>query len=469
MTDQDFLAALQAVLPAKAILTAPEDKAAFETDWRHIHSHAALCAALPDSTEQVAAVLKLCAEAGIGVVPQGGNTGLVAGAVPVAGGRQIVLSLKRMRKIRDFDSIGNTMTAEAGLTLREVQIEAAANAKLFPVSFGAEGTAQIGGIISTNAGGLQVLSYGSTRAQVLGLEVVLPDGRIWNGLRRLRKDNTGFDLKQIFIGGEGMLGIITAACLKLRPEVKTRATALAGIASLDDAVTLFQLLYAQAGEALTMCEFTSGPAMALSLAHLPNVQPPFSAFSYVLIEFSAHNAQQDVAGLLEQTLSIALEKACVTDVIIAQNERERDALIRTREGIAEGELTEGGAVKHDIAVPIGLIPETIRAVEALIAEKFPDCRLNVFGHIGDGNLHVNVRPPAGKTLQDLNERKTAITGAVERIAVERNGSFSAEHGIGQMRIAGMAAHKSPIELEMMRRLKQAFDPANILNPGKMLP
>ena len=465
----DIVAELQRLLPPNAVLTAPEDKSAYETDWRHIHCHPASCVVLPETPEQVAAVLQLCGRHKVAVVPQGGNSGLVAGAVPVENIPQIVLSLKRMRNIRDFDATGNTITVEAGLTLQEVQEAAAAQAKLFPVSFGAEGTAQIGGIVSTNAGGLQVLRYGSTRAQVLGLEVVLADGRIWNGLRRLRKDNTGFDLKQVFIGGEGMLGIITAACLKLQPEVTARATALAGIVSLDDAITLFRLLTTHAGDAMTMCEFISGPAMDLSLSHLKNVRRPFTAAAYVLVELSGHHEAAALDDLLEQALHAAMDAGCVADVIVAQNERERVALIRAREGIAEGELAEGGAVKHDIAVPIALIPETIRAIEAAIAANFGDCRLNIFGHIGDGNLHVNVRPPPGQGLQDLNDRKAAITETVERIAVEREGSFSAEHGIGQMRIAGMAMHKSSIELDMMRALKQAFDPANILNPGKMLP
>jgi FAD/FMN-containing dehydrogenase len=465
----DIVAELRNLLPNNAVLTAPEDTSPFETDWRHIHSHPALCVVLPETALQVAAIMKVCGKAKVAVVPQGGNTGLVAGGVPVEGLPQIVLSLKRMRSIRDFDPVGDTMIVEAGLTLQEVQEAAAAQAKMFPVSFGAEGSAQIGGIISTNAGGLQVLSYGSTRAQVLGLEVVLPDGRIWNGLKRLRKDNTGFDLKQLFIGGEGLLGIITAASLKLRPAVTARATALAGIVTLEDAIALFRLMKTHAGDALTMCEFISGPAMELSLGHLQNVRRPFTAAAYVLVELSGYQGTVEIEDLLEKALNAALDAGCVADVIIAQNERERSALIRTREGISEGELAEGGAVKHDIAVPIAAIPETIRAVEAAIAEHFPDCRLNIFGHIGDGNLHVNLRPPPGQSLHDLEDRKAAITETVERIAVARQGSFSAEHGIGQMRIAGMAAHKPAIELDMMRALKRAFDPENILNPGKMLP
>jgi FAD/FMN-containing dehydrogenase len=307
------------------------------------------------------------------------------------------------------------------------------------------------------------------RRQVLGLEVVLADGRIWNGLKTLRKDNTGFDLKQLFIGGEGLLGIITAASLALQPAVASRATALAGVASLEAALTLFQDLRAQAGAAMTMCEFISAPSMALALAHIPDSRRPLSAAAYVLVEFSAHTQNAGISGLLENALEAALTDATATDVIIAQSERERSDLIRIRETIADAELAEGGAVKHDISVPLALIPETIRAVENLLAEKFPDCRLNIFGHLGDGNLHVNVRPPPGRRLSDIEDRKVAITEAVEAIAVARGGSFSAEHGIGQIRISGMQAHKSELELSMMRALKQAFDPGHILNPGKMLP
>jgi FAD/FMN-containing dehydrogenase len=465
----DFLATLRALLPAGAVLTEAQDKAAFETDWRHIHRHPAICVVLPERAEQIAAILKLCGKAGVAMVPQGGNTGLVAGGVPIAGRPQIVLSLKRMNKIRNIDTRGNSITVEAGATLLEVQQAAQAAGKMFPVSLGAEGTAQIGGVISTNAGGIQVLSYGSMRRQVLGLEVVLADGRIWNGLRVLAKDNTGFDLKQVFIGGEGLLGIITVASLLLLPAIAGHATALAGVGSLESALALFQNLRAKAGSAMTMCEFISAPAMELALAHIPDSRRPLTAAAYVLIEFSTHSDATELTNLLETTLEAALIDAIATDVIIAQNRRERGDLIRIRETISDAELAEGGAVKHDISVPIGSIPETIRAIEALMAETFADCRLNIFGHLGDGNLHVNVRPPPGQTLQNLDDRKAAITDAVEAIAMARNGSFSAEHGIGQMRIAGMQAHKSAVELDMMQAIKRAFDPCDILNPGKMLP
>jgi FAD/FMN-containing dehydrogenase len=465
----NFVGRLKDEIGDAAVLDTASDRAPFETDWRRIHSHKALCVALPESTAQVAAIVRLAAAAGVAVVPQGGNTGLVAGAVPVAGRDQIVLSLRRMNKILGIDTIGDTITVQAGATLQAVQDAAAAAQKLFPVSFGAEGSAAIGGIISTNAGGMQVLAYGNTRAQVLGLEVVLADGRVWDGTRALRKDNTGFDLKQLFIGGEGTLGIITAAVLRLQPAVMARASALVGVASLEAALQSFEALRARAGAALTMCEFITSDAMELGVAHMPGAKLAFPACAYLLVEISSHRPDENVEDALLGGLEALLEAGFASDAVIAKSERQRLDFVRLREAIPEGELAEGGAVKHDIAVPIGAIPETIRAIEALVAAKYVECRLNIFGHIGDGNLHVNVRPPVGRTLADIQALKAVITEDVETIAVAHRGSFSAEHGIGQMRIAGMASHKAVVELDMMRAIKAALDPDGILNPGKMLP
>jgi D-lactate dehydrogenase (cytochrome) len=307
------------------------------------------------------------------------------------------------------------------------------------------------------------------RAQVLGLEVVLADGRIWDGMRRLRKDNTGIDLKQIFIGAEGTLGIITAAVLRLQPAVRARATALVGVASLESALAVFAALRAAAGSGLTMCEFISRESMELGIAHIPGGRLPCEAAAYLLVEFSSHAGGEKIDEALLEALEGALADGTASDAVVAQSGRERADLLRIREAIPEGELAEGGAVKHDIAVPVEEIPETIRAIEAMVGEKYPEFRLNIFGHVGDGNLHVNVRPPAGLTLKDIAEEKTAITAAVEGIAVARGGSFSAEHGIGQMRIIGMAAHKSLVELEMMRAVKAALDPTGVFSPGKVLP
>jgi len=465
----NFVQALRTAIGDRAVLTEAADLAAFETDWRRLHSHKAVCVALPESTAQVSRAVALAAQAGVSIVPQGGNTGLVAGGVPVAGVRQMVLSLNRMNRILGLDTVGDTITAQAGVTLRAVQDAAETAGKLFPVSLGAEGTAHIGGVISTNAGGIQVLSYGSMRAQVLGLEVVLADGRVWDGLRGLRKDNTGFDLKQVFIGAEGCLGVVTAAVLRLQPAVTARATAFIGVGSLEGALAVFSALRRQAGAALTMCEFLTRAAMELGVAHMPGGRLPCDAPAYVLAEISAHAAGCGPNETLLAGLEVLLEDGTARDAVIAQSERERQDFLRLREAVPDGELIEGGAVKHDVAVPIGAIPETVRAIEAMVAARFGDCRLNIFGHIGDGNLHVNVRPPAGQTLADLTDRKAAITEAVEAIAVARGGSFSAEHGIGQMRISGMAAHKSEVELTLMHRLKSAFDPDGVFNPGKMLP
>ena len=399
------------------------------------------------------------------IVPQGGNTGLAAGGVPTPGGNQLVLSLNRLNRIRALDTATDTITVEAGVTLQAIREAAAAQNRLFPVSFGAEGSAQAGGIISTNAGGMQVLSYGSMRAQVLGLEVVLADGRIWDGLKSLRKDNTGLDLKQLFIGAEGTLGIITAATLRLHPAVTTRTSALAGVANITAALTLFQSLRARSGPALTLCEFIDGPAMHLGAAHSPGAHLPFTAPAYVLAEISA----PDAAATLEELLAQALEFGLATNAVIAQSTAQAQNFIAMREAISEGELREGGAVKHDIAVPLAALPETVAAIEALVAQTYPDCRLNIFGHLGDGNLHINLRPPAGQTLAALADRKAAITAQIEAIATTRGGSFSAEHGIGQLRLPGMRAHKSAVELDLMRAIKTALDPQNLFNPGKMIP
>ncbi|MDQ0473139.1 FAD-binding oxidoreductase [Labrys wisconsinensis] len=463
------MARLAAALPPGAVLTSPADRAAFETDWRRLHAHPALCVVQPGSTADVAAAVRICAEAAVGVVPQGGNTGLVAGAVPAEGAPQVVLTLRRMAAVRALDTVGDSVTVEAGATLQSVQELAAGAGRLFPLSLAAEGTAQIGGLVATNAGGLQVLAYGSMRALVLGLEVVLPDGSIWEGLRPLRKDNTGFDLKQLFIGAEGLLGIVTAACLRLFPAVTQRVTALAGVPTVESALRLFQAARDRAGTALTMCEFVSGEAMRLVARRVPGARPPFDAPAYVLLELSSPAADHPLRHAAETVLEEALAGGLALDAVVAQSERERLQLLRLREEISDAELADGGAVKHDIAVPIALIPETVAAVEALVRRRFPGYRLNVFGHLGDGNLHVNVRPPEGCSVAAIGPLYQDITCAVEDLAMARGGSFSAEHGIGQMRIASLGRYKSAVDLALMSALKRALDPHNILNPGKLLP
>jgi FAD/FMN-containing dehydrogenase len=460
---------LSAVLGAGGLLTAPQDRAPYERDWRGLVSNPACAVALPKTVQQVADIVKICAGHGVAIVPQGGNTGLVAGGVPIAGPPQLILCLNRMNHIRELDPAANIVIAETGLTLLELQNAAAGAGRFFPVSLGAEGSARIGGLISTNAGGMQVLSYGSMRAQVLGLEVVLADGRIWEGLTALPKDNTGYDLKQLFIGAEGTLGIITAACLKLYPAIAARASALAGVATPEAALRLFQAARAAAGPGLTLCEYMEADALALGAAHVPGGALPFAAPGYLLLELSAPDSAHAPEAALEAVLASALEQGVAMNAVIAQSERERLNFITWREAISEGERAEGGAVKHDISVPLGKIPAMVAAVKVLVAEKYPDCRPNIFGHVGDGNLHINIRPPEGQGMADLAACKADITMDIEALAVSLGGSFSAEHGVGQFRLAGMTAHKSPVALELMRSIKHALDPANLLNPGKTIP
>ncbi|HTQ72540.1 MAG TPA: FAD-binding oxidoreductase [Acidocella sp.] len=465
----DVIPALRAALGEGAVLTDPAGRAPYEQDWRGLVKNPALAVILPKTTAQVAQAVKLCAAHGARIVPQGGNTGLVAGAVPIAAPDQIILSFTKMRAVRALDAVGDTITVEAGLTLAALQQEAARAGRFFPVSLGAEGSAQIGGVISTNAGGLQVLSYGTMRAQVLGLEVVLADGTIWNGLSGLRKDNTGYDLKQFFIGSEGTLGLITAATLRLYPPITARASALVGIENLEQGLGIFIAMRHAAGTTLTLCEFCTRAALALGAAHTQGGRLPFEAPAYLLLEISALEGGRNPQELLENVLMAALEEGRAQNAAIAQSERERLDFIALRENISEGELREGGAVKHDISVPLSRLPEMVNAVEALVAQNYPGFRPNIFGHVGDGNLHVNIRPPEGQTMADIANQKTALTNDIEMLAVSMQGSFSAEHGIGQLRLIGMAAHKSPTDLALMRAIKQALDPAGRLNPGKTIP
>lgn len=465
----ELLWALREVLGPHAVLADPADRAAFECDWRGLVCNPALAVVLPNSTAQVAEITRLCAEYKVKIVPQGGNTGLVAGAVPVTGFDQIILSFSRLRAVREIDVINDSITVEAGLTLAAVQQEAASVGRFFPVSLGAEGTAEIGGVISTNAGGLQVLSYGSMRAQVLGLEVVLHDGQIWHGLSGLRKDNTGYDLKQLFIGAEGTLGLITAATLRLYPPITAKASALIGIQDLAQGLDVFTSLRQASGAGLTLCEFCTHEALALGAAHSPAGQLPFFAPAYLLVEVSALAGGADPQDALEQSLLSALELGKATDIVVAQSERERLSFLAWREAISEGELREGGAIKHDISVKLGDFPLMVAAIQDLITQRYPRFRLNIFGHVGDGNLHVNVRPPLGMNMADIAGQKAEITMDIESLAVSMQGSFSAEHGIGQLRLSGMEAHKPTTDIGLMRVIKQALDPQGLFNPGKTIP
>lgn len=465
-----FKSALREAVPSSAYLLEDEAQRAFEADWRGIVDNPSVAVLLPGSTAEVSAMMTLCASHDIAVVPQGGNTGLAAGAVPVRNLPQVVLSLRRMNKIRSVSPVNNTMEIEAGVVLQAAQEEAARFDRLLPLSLAAEGSCQIGGAIATNAGGIQVLSYGSMRNLVLGLEVVLPDGRIWNGMRSLRKDNTGIDLKQVFIGSEGILGIITAAALRIFPRPKKALTVLVACDSAHNALRVFLETQQVCGSDLTSCEYLTQAGLDLVHHHLPASRPPFQENhpAYVLMEMSSLDTAADLPARLEPLLMQLHENGIVRDVIVAQSESQRLALWQLREALSEGERAAGGAVKHDVAVPVAGIPQTIAAIERGLPKVAPGARLNIFGHLGDGNLHINVMPPTEVAFGDFLAQARRVTAFIEENVVGAGGTFSAEHGIGQLRVESLKNHRAPLELELMRAIKGAIDPQWMMNPGKVL-
>lgn len=467
----DFTAALARALPESAFRLSADDRRPFEADWRGLFNNASAAILLPGSTDETARMLELCNEHGIAVVPQGGNTGLVGGAVPIENsGAQAILSLRRMRAIRTVDPLNNTMEIEAGVILQAAQQAAEAADRLLPLSLAAEGSCQIGGTIATNAGGIQVLAYGSMRNLVLGLEVVLPDGQVWNGLRSLRKDNTGIDLKQIFIGSEGILGVITAATLRLVPRPRKSLTALAAISDPRQGLSLLRAAQENFGSELTSCEYFGAAGLELVSRHLPGAVSPFanSHPAFVLLEVSSLDAHADLAARIEPVFERLVTDGTLQDVVIAQNEAQRQRLWALREALSEGERAAGGAIKHDIAVPIFAIPDVLHSIESGLPGIAPGARPNVFGHLGDGNLHVNIMPPEGRAIDLLLARATEITSFIEGVVVAAGGTFSAEHGIGQLRLKSLKQHRSPLELELMRAIKGVLDPKWMMNPGKVL-
>jgi len=464
-----FLDDLAWLSEKKGIIVDESERFSFETDWRGVVTNPAEAVLLPSTAAEVARIVEVCARHDVAVVPQGGNTGLVAGAVPIGNRRQVILSLRRMNRIREIDTINDTMVAEAGVILSTAQDHAAKANRLFPLSLGAEGSCHIGGNIATNAGGVQVLSYGSTRNLVLGLEVVLADGRIWNGLRSLRKDNTGMDLKQLFIGSEGTLGIITAATLRLVPKPKRMVTGLIAIKSPAAALEVFTRMRDFAGSSLTSFEFFSARSLCLVLDHISPAIAPFEGRhpGYVLFEIASLSVLDDLTGHIESILADYYERDLIQDATIASSESQRIAFWALRENITESERAAGGAMKHDIAVPISKIPEAIARLEQAVADCAPGAQPNIFGHIGDGNLHVNVMPAAGQSLAELGKNSPLITSVVEDTVMALGGSFSAEHGIGQSRVNAFLRHKQDTEIDLMRIVKNALDSRGTFNPGKI--
>ena len=424
----------------------------------------------PGSTEEVSRILAIANEGRVAIVSQSGNTGLVGGQTPSPAGDQVVLSLDRMDRIRDLDAVDDTITVDAGMTLKSVQDAAAAAGKLFPLSLAAEGSCRIGGNLATNAGGIGVIAYGSARNLCLGLEVVLADGRVWDGLRRLRKDNTGYDLKDLFIGSEGTLGVITAAVLKLFPAPRARATAWAGVASPKAGFDLLALARTRAPGQVTAIELVPRIGLDFTLRHAATRDPLAEPFEwYVLLELSGTADETVMSEGLETMLAEALERGILGDAVVAKSAAQAADLWRIREALSEVQRHEGGSIKHDVSVPVSRIPEFIEQATAAVARLVPEARMVPFGHIGDGNIHFNVSQPAGADKAAFLARWEEVAAAVHEVVLRLGGSISAEHGIGQLKRDLMEAIKSPVELALMRGVKRLLDPNGILNPGKLLP
>ena len=465
-----LLEKLTTIVGVNAIITDADALAPHLTDWRGRYRGDALAVVKPNSTEQVAAIVKLCAESGTAIVPQGGNTSLCGASVPSEKSNAIVLNLTRMNKIRAIDLDNNTITVEAGCVLAQLQQIAHDHQKLFPLSLAAEGSCTIGGNLSTNAGGTAVLRYGNTRELTLGLEVVLPSGEVWSGLRGLRKDNTGYDLKQLFIGAEGTLGIITAAVMKLFPQPKSNATAFVGLTSPSQALTLFNQLRANCAERLTGFELISRVCLDFVLRHIPNTVDPLATPYpwYVLVELSESAASLNAGDMLEQELGVALEQSAAVDAVAAKSTAQGRALWALRENISEAQRCEGASIKHDISVPISAVPEFVTRASAALEAAFHGIRIVAFGHMGDGNLHFNVSRPLAQSDTEFFAQAHRINEIVHDLVHAMNGSISAEHGLGQLKREEIIRYKSKLELDLMRAVKRAWDPLGIMNPGKVI-
>jgi len=466
-----FIAACIDAIGAAHVLTDPHDTAPFLTDWRRRYTGSTCAVLAPSTAEQVARLVQLANEHRVAIVPQGGNTGLVGGGTPDASGAQAVLSLKRMNRVRDVDPHNNTITVEAGVVLADVQARAAEAGRLFPLSLAAEGSCTIGGNLSTNAGGTGVLRYGNTRELCLGLEVVTAQGELWDGLRALRKDNTGYDLRDLFIGAEGTLGIITAAVMKLHPQPAARVTALAALPSPHAALDFLSLAQRYAGSLLTGFELMSDFCLRLVGKHFPQMRYP-SAETHaqiVLLELSDCESEEHARALFERLMETALDEGLVEDAVVAENLAQSKAFWNLREHIPLAQAEEGLNIKHDIALPISRIGHFIEETDALIAKAVPGARMVTFGHLGDGNLHYNVQAPESiDAKQFLAQHQSALNEIVYESVHRHRGSISAEHGIGQLKIDEAAHYKQAVEVRLMKTLKTALDPLNLMNPGKVL-
>ena len=467
------LAECRARIGADHVLTDDAAMAPFLLDWRRRGNARALAVLRPASTEQVAQLVRACAKSRIALVPQGGNTGLVLGGVPDASGTAVVLSLARMNQIRAIDAVNRTMTVDAGCILQHIQQAASGAGCLFPLSLAAEGSCTIGGNLATNAGGTAVLRYGNTRDLCLGLEVVTPQGDIWHGLRGLRKDNTGYDLRDLYIGSEGTLGVITGAVLKLFAQPKACITALAAMDTPRQALQLLSLMQDHCGASLTGFELMSRHCLELVATHFPQLPQPFPAkkqqqAQFVLLELSSSESQQHAISLLETGLALALQAGIIADAVLASSSAQSLGLWQLREHIPHAQSAAGGNIKHDISVPISRIADFIDATDRLLQQACPGCQLVCFGHLGDGNLHYNVSPPSGIAPLHFLDQQEQVNRIVHDSVQRHEGAISAEHGIGALKRDELVRYKSAIELNLMRAIKAALDPLGIMNPGKIL-
>jgi D-lactate dehydrogenase (cytochrome) len=479
LTPAQALSGLERILGAGGILTgttpdpairAQADLEPYLIDHRRLYHGRALAVALPNTVPQVTELLAFCNDHRIGVVPQGGNTSYCGGATPDESGRQIVVSLSRLNRVRHLDPLNYSIVAEAGCVLADIQRAADEAERLFPLSLGSEGSCQLGGNLSTNAGGIHVLRYGMMRDLVLGLEVALADGRLLSSLGTLRKDNTGYDVKALFLGAEGTLGIITAASLKLFPRLHAFAAAFAAVPDPRAAVALLARLREASGDRVSSFELIPRIAVDLTTRHIPGVRDPLDAPHpwYVLCELSSPRAADPLEDLLEQSLAGALEEKLVLDAAVARNERDRAAFWKLRETIPEAQSRDGGSLKHDISVPVASIPDFIERGSRWLADNLPEGRLVAYGHVGDGNLHFNLNQAPGADRAAFLDRAEPVKRAIHDLVREFGGSFSAEHGIGQLKVGELERYASPVELDLMRSIKRTLDPNGILNPGKIL-
>lgn len=467
---KDTLARLTEIVGPENALIDRDGMAPLLKSWRDNWQGSVPMVVFPSTTEQVAEIVRLCAETGTPIVPQGGNTGLTGASQPHNDDSEIILSTRRMNRILATDLENDTITVEAGCILQTIQQAAETADRLFPLSLAAEGSCQIGGNLSTNAGGTQVLRYGNARNLVLGLEAVLPDGEIWNGLKGLRKDNTGYDLKQLFIGAEGTLGIITKAVLRLFPRPSAIETALVAVPDPAAAVTLLGRLRQTVGEAVSGFEIIQRIAIDMALRHVPGVQDPLSKSWpwYVLLEVSGQGPADSLTAQTEAALAAAMEDGIVEDAVLAQSATQRQQLWHIREAIPEAQNHEGASIKHDVSVPVSRIASFLDRASAELTARYPGVRIVAFGHIGDGNIHFNPAEPPGFGRDAFYAEQAAVNRIVHDIIADLDGSISAEHGLGRLRMDEAAHYKSPVEIALMRKLKSALDPKNIMNPGKVV-